>query len=137
MGGSNPYIEEVEFESPSQPYKLTFITDDGEQEILVEPDKFPYDHNGLTGSILDILLGHDAPIDHACGGVCACSTCHVYVEKGAKSCNEANENEEDMIDDARSVKPNSRLACQCVPNGSEPVTVRMPGWNRNLIKEDH
>ena len=55
----------------------------------VDPAEIPYDHNGLPGSILDIASGFQQGLDHACGGVCACSTCHVIVHEGLESCNEA------------------------------------------------
>jgi len=137
MGGSNPYNEAVEYKLPSKPYKITVLSDELTLEFSVKPENLPYSHNGLKGSLLEVMLGHDAPVDHACGGVCACSTCHVYVEEGLDSCNEANEDEEDMLDSARSVKPYSRLACQCIPNGSKDITVRIPSWNRNLVSEEH
>ena len=76
-------------------------------------------------------------IDHACGGVCACSTCHVVVRSGLDSCNEATEDEEDMLDLAAGLTDVSRLACQCVPDGSEDIEVEIPEWNRNLISEEH
>ena len=69
----------------------------------------------MPGSLLDILLNHKVPVDHACGGVAACSTCHVIVRKGLSSCNPAEEAEEDMLDTAPGLTPQSRLACQCVP----------------------
>ena len=57
--------------------------------VEVDPEKFPYGHDGLPGSILDIATGNHMGLDHACGGVCACSTCHVIVHEGLESCNEA------------------------------------------------
>ena len=76
-------------------------------------------------------------MDHSCGGVCACSTCHIIVREGLESCNEATEDEEDMLDLAPGLDPNSRLACQCVPNGTQGIIVEIPEWNRNLVSEDH
>jgi 2Fe-2S ferredoxin len=52
-----------------------------------------------------------------------------------ESCNEASEDEEDQIEDARGVTIQSRLGCQCVPDGTRDVVVEVPSWNRNLIKE--
>ncbi len=89
------------------------------------------------GSILDVALGQGIEIDHACGGVCACSTCHVIVRTGLESCNEATEDEEDMLDNAPGLEPDSRLGCQCVPDGTVDVVVEIPDWNRNLVREDH
>ena len=135
MGGVNPYIEQPSVNMPTQKYQMTFLPMN--QTIEVDPAKFPYEHNGLPGSILDIALGNGIDIDHACGGVCACSTCHVYVKEGLKSINAALVEEEDQLENAPGLKANSRLACQCVPDGSCPVVVEIPSWNRNLVQEGH
>ena len=76
-------------------------------------------------------------IDHSCGGVCACSTCHIVVRQGLDSCNEATDDEEDMLDLAPGLELQSRLACQCVPDGSQDMIVEIPEWNRNLVSETH
>jgi len=86
-------------------------------------------------SVLKASKTIGAPEGDACGGVCACSTCHVIVEKGRDTCNEATEDEEDQLEEAPGLTYNSRLACQCVPNGSRPVTIVIPNWNRNAVKE--
>lgn len=132
MGGQNPYIQ-TNSEKPTKPYKITFMPMN--KTIEVDPAKVPYDDHGLEGSILEIALSHGIDIDHACGGVCACSTCHVIVEKGLESCNEAIDEELDQIDNAPKSSFQSRLSCQCVPNGSSDVVVNIPSWNRNAAKE--
>ena len=117
-----------------KPYRLTL--EPAGIVIEVEPDKIPYDRHGLPGSILDIACGHDESlIEHSCGGVQACSTCHIYVEQGFDGCNEASEREEDYMENARNLKLTSRLACCCVPDGSEDIVVRVPQWNVNEVKE--
>jgi ferredoxin, 2Fe-2S len=63
-------------------------------------------------SLLEAAQQVDAPEGYACGGVCACSTCHVYVSKGANLLSEQTEEEEDMLDKAFDVRANSRLGCQ-------------------------
>lgn len=137
MGGQNPYIQDTDIELPQNPYTLTIVGPDGaEQRIDVDPAKIPYEDHGLPGSILEIAMGHGVSIDHACGGVCACSTCHVVVKQGLDSCNEASDDEEDQLDQAAGLTSTSRLACQCVPNGTCDVTVLVPKWNRNLARED-
>ncbi len=135
MGGTNPFIDEAETKLPEQAYTITFQPEG--REVQVEPAELPYSRDGLRGSILEIALGHEIDIDHACGGVCACSTCHVIVREGFESCNEATEDEEDQLDLAPGVSPQSRLACQCVPNGSQNVVIEIPNWNRNLVSEEH
>lgn len=137
MGGTNPYIKEAEYQLPKKAFKVTFVVEDGDDkvEFVVDPEALPYDREGLPGSILDIAEGAGVEIDHACGGVCACSTCHVKIKQGLDSCNESTDDEEDMLDNAPDLSMTSRLACQCVPNGDEDIVVVVPAWNRNLAKE--
>ena len=137
MGGSNPFIQAPEDRRPTKPYTVTLRSADGEKVVQVDPQALPYGRDGLAGSILDIALAHDVDIDHACGGVCACSTCHVIVRSGFETCGEATEDEEDQLDNAPGLELHSRLACQCVPDGSKDVVVEVPGWNRNLFSKDH
>lgn len=137
MGGTNPYIEAGEHPLPSKPYRITFVADGEERVVEVDPSALPYSHEGLPGSLLEIGVGHGIDIDHACGGVLACSTCHVHVEQGLETCPEASEDEEDMLDNAPGLSDTSRLSCHCVPDGSRDVRVVVPGWNRNLVSEDH
>ena len=113
MGGTNPYIEEQQVELPKRKYTITFLPMD--EKVEVDPAELPYTREGLPGSILEIALGHDIEIDHACGGVAACSTCHVIVREGGESANEPSEAEEDMLDNAPGLTPDSRLSCQAVP----------------------
>lgn len=69
-------------------------------------------------SILEIALKNDIELHHNCGGVCACSTCHVYVQKGEEHLPEITDREEDFIDRAVNPRLNSRLGCQCVLEGN-------------------
>ncbi|UCD74800.1 MAG: 2Fe-2S iron-sulfur cluster binding domain-containing protein [Phycisphaerales bacterium] len=86
-------------------------------------------------ALLDVALFAGIHIEHACGGVCACSTCHIYVEEGMDQVSEAEEDEEDRVEEAPGLQRNSRLACQCEIVGNGPVVVRVPAWNRNAVKE--
>jgi len=137
MAGVNPYIEKPNTELPTRIYRIKYLNGDTKEETVIEvdPSKIPYSRTGQPGSILEIALGNGVEIDHACGGVCACSTCHVIVREGLESCSEATEDEEDMADEARGVTPESRLACQCVPDGTKDLVVEIPGWNKNLARE--
>jgi 2Fe-2S ferredoxin len=139
MGGVNPYIAKVAAEKPTKPFKVTFqIEETGQRvEFTVDPNKIPYASHGQDGSILDIAEGAGVEINHSCGGVCACSTCHVYVTEGLDTCSPATEDEEDMLDEAPAVTAESRLSCQCVPNGKKDLVVIVPKWNRNAVKEGH
>ncbi len=135
MGGSNPYIEPKDTPLPTKAYKITFQPEG--KTVEVDPEALPYSREGQPGSILEIAIGHDIDIDHACGGVCACSTCHVIFREGFESCPEASDDEEDQLDNAPGLEETSRLACQAVPNGSMDVEVDVPNWNRNLVSEEH
>ena len=135
MGGNNPFIEEVDAKLPTRKYTVTFLPMN--VKVEVDPQELPYGRDGLPGSLLDIALEHDVDIDHACGGVCACSTCHVIVREGFDTCNEATDDEEDQLDNAPGLETTSRLSCQCVPDGSQDVVVEVPDWNRNLVREEH
>ena len=133
MAGTNPYQQSVEVEPPQHPYTIRFLPMD--TEVEVDPGKLPASGEGLPGSILDIAHSEGIEIDHACGGVCACSTCHVILRSGFDSCPQASEDEEDMLDSAPGLELHSRLACQAVPDGSCEVVVEIPDWNRNHAKE--
>ena len=89
----------------------------------------------LGDSILELAEKHGIDIDHACGGVCACSTCHVIVRQGIEACGEPTDDELDQLEKAPGLEQNSRLGCQCVPNGSSDLVVEIPNWNRNLVSE--
>lgn len=75
-------------------------------------------------SILEIALKHDIPLDHNCGGNCACTTCHVIVKEGMENLSEMEENEEDMLDNAKGLTLTSRLGCQAHVYGD--VVVEIP-----------
>ncbi len=135
MGGTNPYNQKVVPQAPTAKYSITFMPMN--EKIEVDPSQLPYSREGLPGSILDIACGHDIAIDHACGGVCACSTCHVILRAGSETMAEATEDEEDMLDTAPGLEITSRLACQAVPDGSSDIVVEIPNWNRNHAKESH
>ena len=135
MAGTNPYIKSAAIPRPTKVYTLT-LRYEGEEHILeIDPARLPYGNAGQVGSILDICEGFDIPLEHTCGGVCACSTCHVLVREGLESCNEASDDELDQLEEAPGLTMRSRLGCQCVPSGASNVTVEVPGWNRNAVKE--
>ncbi len=135
MGGVNPYLKKSAVKLPGKPYTITFVNRG--VTVTVDPGKIPYGHEGQPGSILEIALAHGVDMDHACGGVCACSTCHVIVRRGLESCNEPTEDEEDQLDNAPGLTAQSRLGCQCVPDGTSDIEIEIPEWNRNLVREEH
>lgn len=89
--------------------------------------------NAIGDSLLEILLDNGIELHHNCGAVCACSTCHLYVNNGIDFLEELSDKEEDFID--RSVNPriNSRLGCQCVlQEGSGKIEVTLPDQTQFL-----
>ena len=84
-------------------------------------------------SILEVALKNDINLHHNCGGVCACSTCHLYVEKGEDLVEELSDKEEDFIDRAISPRLNSRLGCQCVlKEGDGKIEITLPDQTQFL-----
>ena len=87
--------------------RVTFKFEDGQPDVVVEKAE-----EGL--SILEISEENDVHLNHNCGGVCACSTCHVYIHQGEDDLEEISDKEGDFIDRAIDPKLNSRLGCQCI-----------------------
>jgi 2Fe-2S ferredoxin len=87
-------------------------------------------------SICEALLDNDINIEHACEMSCACTTCHVIVREGFDSLNEAEEGEEDLLDRAWGLEPQSRLSCQSIL-AQENVTIEIPKYSINHAKENH
>ncbi|WP_218243565.1 ISC system 2Fe-2S type ferredoxin [Comamonas fluminis] len=87
-------------------------------------------------SICEAMLDNGVNIEHACDMSCACTTCHVIVKEGFNSLNEAEEEEEDLLDKAWGLQPQSRLSCQAIL-ARENVTVEIPKYSINHAKENH
>ena len=87
-------------------------------------------------SVCDALLGNDIEIEHACEKSCACTTCHVVVREGFDSLAAAEELEEDLLDKAWGLEPNSRLSCQALV-GNVPLVIEIPKYTINMVKEGH
>jgi 2Fe-2S ferredoxin len=84
-------------------------------------------------SILEVALLNNIELHHNCGGVCACSTCHLYVEQGENFVEELSDKEEDFIDRAINPRLNSRLGCQCLLlDGSGNISVTLPDQTQFL-----
>jgi 2Fe-2S ferredoxin len=87
-------------------------------------------------SICDAALKQGIDIEHACEKSCACTTCHVYVREGAESLNEAEEEEDDLLDKAWGLEPDSRLSCQAIVDDQDLV-VEIPKYTINMVSENH
>ena len=105
--------------------KVRFVSADGRKAVEAE---------GAAGTLLELAQAHDQPLEGACEGAMACSTCHVIVapDDFAKL-PPASEDEEDMLDFAYGVSRTSRLACQiCLGETLDRLEVRMPGGSANM-----
>ena len=111
--------------------KVTFVNIG--KTVAFESGKLPYHEHGKPESILDVALNFGIQLEHACGGVCACTTCHVHVKAGDRNLSEPDDDELDRLDMAADLQLNSRLGCQAIVKGD--VTVDMPAWNRNYVSE--
>jgi 2Fe-2S ferredoxin len=113
--------------------RITFMPEG--RTVEYEHGKLPYQHHGKPESILDVAMNNDVFLDHACGGVCACTTCHVWVKKGMENLSEPDDDELDRMDTAADLQLNSRLGCQAVVTKPGEVVVEIPAWNRNYVSE--
>jgi 2Fe-2S ferredoxin len=111
--------------------RVTFLPEN--KSVEFEHGKLPYAEHGLRESVLDVALNFGIHLDHACGGSCACTTCHVIVTEGDENLSEAEDDELDRLDMAAGLTLHSRLGCQAVVKGD--VKVEIPAWNRNYISE--
>ena len=102
-------------------HKVTFLP----QNVTVEVDdeKYPLADHGKPGSLLDIALAHGIPLEHNCGGSCACTTCHVVVREGEDALSPMQQDEEDRLDTAQGLTLRSRLGCQAVVQGDVVVEI--------------
>lgn len=100
-----------------------------------QPGLAPQTVQAVTGeSVLEVAHENGIHLNHNCGGVCACSTCHVYVEAGMENLPEISDKEEDFIDRAINPRLESRLACQCKLAGD--VEILVPD-QREIIGHEH
>jgi len=112
--------------------KVTYIVD-GEPHTVEYAASIPYSNHGKPGSLLDIAKHFGIALEHACGGNCACTTCHVIVREGDRNLSEMQDDEADRLDTAWDLTPRSRLGCQAVVNGD--VTCELPMYTRNYVQE--
>lgn len=115
--------------------RVTFLPEG--RTVEFEHGKLPYKDHGKPQSILDVAINNNVFLDHACGGNCACTTCHVQVIKGAELLSELDDDEADRLDMAADLQLNSRLGCQVTIEKPGEVVVQIPAWNRNYVSEEH
>ncbi|MEI5997673.1 ISC system 2Fe-2S type ferredoxin [Paraburkholderia bengalensis] len=88
-------------------------------------------------SICDNLLEHGIEIEHACEKSCACTTCHVIVREGFQALEPSEETEDDLLDKAWGLEPESRLSCQALMPEGDDLVVEIPRYSINHAKENH
>jgi 2Fe-2S ferredoxin len=127
--------QEIDLSKPPAPnmVRVTFLPEG--RTVEFEYGTMPYDHHGRAMSFLDVAENYSIFLDHACGGACACTTCHLLVKEGAPKITEPEEEELDRLDMAPGLQLNSRLGCQAVITGPGTYVVEIPSWNRNYVSE--
>jgi 2Fe-2S ferredoxin len=118
---------------PEKLVRVTFLPEG--RTVEFEFGMLPFERHGKPMSFLDVALNFGIFLDHACGGVCACSTCHILVKEGASGLSEAEDDELDRLDMAADQQLNSRLGCQTVITRPGHYVVEIPKWNRNYVAE--
>ncbi len=114
--------------------RLTFLPEN--RTIEFELDQLRYAEHGKPHSILDVAINHGLHLEHACGGNCACTTCHVVVKKGEDLLSAMEDDEADKLDSAADLTLHSRLGCQCQIVAPGEIVVEIPAWNRNQAAEN-
>jgi ferredoxin, 2Fe-2S len=113
--------------------KVTFIIDGESQAVEFQHGELPYSNHGKPESFLDVAKNFDIALEHACGGSCACTTCHVIVKQGEQHLSEMQDDEADRLDTAWGLTHQSRLGCQAVISGD--VVCELPMYTRNYVQE--
>jgi 2Fe-2S ferredoxin len=113
--------------------RVTFLPEG--RTVEFEYGTMPYEHHGKPMSFLDVAENFNIFLDHACGGSCACTTCHIWVKKGTDGISEPEDDELDRMETAADVQLDSRLGCQAVITGPGTYVVEIPSWNRNYVSE--
>lgn len=113
--------------------RVTFLPENRTCEFDLE--SLPYQDHGKPTSILDVALNFGIALDHACGGHCACTTCHVVIKRGEELLSPMEDDEADKLDEAADPQLHSRLGCQCQIVKPGEIVVEIPSWNRNYVSE--
>jgi len=87
-------------------------------------------------TICDAALANGIEIEHACEKSCACTTCHIYVREGFDSLEESDEDEDDLLDKAWGLEPDSRLSCQA-ELADQDLVIEIPKYTINMVSENH
>jgi 2Fe-2S ferredoxin len=114
--------------------KVTFLPSGDSLEF--DLNALPYGEHGKPKSFLDVARHFGFHIEHACGGSCACTTCHIVLKSGERYVSPMEDDEADRVELAADLQLGSRLGCQAVlmSNDAE-IVVEIPSWNRNYVSE--
>ena len=128
-------LREVDLSKPPAEgmVRVTFLPEGRTVEFAF--NSLPYEGHGQPMSFLDVAVNYGIFLDHACGGVCACTTCHLHVKQGAEGTSAAEDLELDRLETAAGIELNSRLGCQAVIERPGTYVVEIPKWNRNYVQE--
>jgi ferredoxin, 2Fe-2S len=134
MSESKPQQEIDRSKPPAENMvRVTFLPENRTVEFAF--DTLPYEGHGQPMSFLDVAENYGIFLDHACGGVCACTTCHLHVKEGVAGISEAEDLELDRMETAADIQLNSRLGCQAIIEKPGTYVVEIPKWNRNYVQE--
>ncbi len=86
--------------------------------------------------LIEVAMANGVEIEHACEMACACTTCHVIVREGFDTLEESDETEDDLLDKAWGLEPDSRLSCQVIV-GDEDLVIEIPKYTINQVSENH
>jgi len=125
-----PADERKETGNVERPVRITFLP--ANRTVEFELDQLPYAEHGREHSILDVALNYGIELDHACGGACACTTCHVVIKQGEEFLSPMEDDEADKLDTAADLTLHSRLGCQATIIAAGEIVVEIPSWNRNI-----
>jgi 2Fe-2S ferredoxin len=113
--------------------KVTFLVNEKERVVEFEHGSVEHRDHGRPESLLDLAIHAGIPLEHACGGSCACTTCHVVIKQGMENLSEMEDEEADRLDTAWDLTTESRLGCQAVVKGD--VVAEIPVYTRNYVQE--
>ena len=127
--------EDVDISTPlgADMVRVTFLPEN--KTVEFKYGTMDYDRHGKPMSFLDVAENFGVFLDHACGGVCACTTCHLWVKEGEAGISEPEDEELDRMETAAAIQLNSRLGCQAVIEKPGAYVVEIPKWNRNYVQE--
>ena len=118
---------------PDKLVRVTFLPEG--RTVEFEFGTMPYEHHGKPMSFLDVAENFDIFLDHACGGVCACTTCHLWIKDQGRASARRTTMSSTGMDMAADQQLNSRLGCQAVITRPGNYVVEIPKWNRNYVSE--